>query len=175
MNKKLIISLCLLAGASVCGAVYMGTSDSDKVQKEVTEYRGKTTDDIQQTAETDTNDRQTIEKLYHTMYRYMLAKDIAGLSDMLTDDFVLIHMTGLHQPKEEYLRCIRDGELNYFTEETDYVYIDLHGDKAVLTGQSRVNAAVFGGRRHTWPLQLVIDMKKQDGKWMMISAQASTY
>lgn len=178
MTKKMIISLCLLAGISVCGAAYMGSCGSISMKNQGTDISSKVPDSSKQSAEaieSNRNDRQVLERLYHTMYQYMLAKDIDRLSDMLTAEFVLVHMTGLNQPKEEYLRCIRDGQLNYFTEETERVYIDLYGDNAVITGQSRVNAAVFGGGKHTWPLQLVIELKKQDGKWMMTGAKASTY
>ncbi|MGE4588852.1 MAG: nuclear transport factor 2 family protein [Acidaminococcaceae bacterium] len=148
---------------------------SSNMQSQMDDIHSKATNIVPQNVENNEYDRQMIEKFYHTMYSYMLAKDVDNLAKMMTDDFALIHMTGLRQPKQEYLRCISDGELNYFTEETDHVHVDLNGDKAVLIGQSRVNAAVFGGGRHTWPLQLVIDMKKQDGKWLMTGAKASTY
>ena len=178
MKKKIIISLCLLAGISVYGATQMRSIDLGSIKDSVKDTDRKTSDNMQkrnEAAENSKDERKELEELYHTMYRYMLAKDVKRLSAMLTDDFVLIHMTGMRQPKLEYLRCISEGELHYFTEETDHIYIDIHGDEAVMTGQSRVNAAVFGGSRHTWPLQLVIDMKKQDGKWMMTDTKASTY
>lgn len=121
-------------------------------------------------------DEKAIRAVYDAMYEDELSRNIDHLSGLLTDDYVLIHMTGMHQSKEEYLRCVRDGELHYFTAETEHVLIEMQGeDRAVLTGQSRVNAAVFGGGRHTWPLQLVITMVKQNGRWLMDEAVASTY
>lgn len=181
MKKKFWVSLCLLAGVSVCGAIaaYVGSTGLCGIQKQATYDADKTVGENKETMKADNNraqdDKKAIEGVYHAMYQYELTKDVGSLSGILSEDYVLIHMTGLHQSKSEYLRCIRDGELNYFTEETDHVSIDLQGDTAVLTGQSRVNAAVFGGSRHIWPLQLVITMKKQNGKWMMTDAKASTY
>lgn len=46
---------------------------------------------------------------------------------------------------------------------------------ATLTGRSRVTAAVFGGGRHTWPLQLRFQLVKRDGQWLFTEARASTY
>ena len=48
------------------------------------------------------------------------------------------------------------------------------GNNAVIIGQSRVNAAVFGGGRHTWRLELDIDLIDKDGQWLMTEARAST-
>ena len=121
------------------------------------------------------SDEQKLKTLYREMWQALLAKDIATLDKIHSDDFVLVHMTRLNQPKEEYLRCVRDGELNYFTEDTENIFIELNGDKAKMTGQSKVNAAVFGGGRHTWRLQLAFDVKKISGKWIFIYAKASTY
>lgn len=177
MKKKSIISLCFVVGLSVCGTAYMvsGGLSGTKMQAA---YDGETAGGSQ-TMNAENNgeqdDRQAIEAVYHAMYQYEITKDVEHLSGILSEDYVLIHMTGLQQPKEEYLRCVRDGELNYFTEETDHISIDLQGGKAVLTGQSRVNAAVFGGSRRTWPLQLVISMEKKKGRWLMTGAKASTY
>ncbi|MBQ4392207.1 MAG: hypothetical protein II826_03745 [Prevotella sp.] len=40
---------------------------------------------------------------------------------------------------------------------------------------NRVHAAVFGGGRHTWRLQLYFSLVKEDGKWRFTTARASTY
>lgn len=77
--------------------------------------------------------------------------------------FVLIHMTGMHQSKREYIRAIMDGTLNYYSEETDSIDVSVSGDTAVMTGHSKVAAAVFGGGRHTWRLALKFTQRK----WMM--------
>ena len=51
----------------------------------------------------------------------------------------------------------------------------VHADDFVLTGRSRVTAAVFGGGRHTWHLQLTFQLVKRNGQWMFTNARASTY
>ena len=105
----------------------------------------------------------------------MINKDISRLSEFLDDSFVLIHMTGMKQNKQEYLKAIADGTLNYYSEETENINVSVDGNNAVIIGQSRVNAAVFGGGRHTWRLELDIDLIDKDGQWLMTEARASTY
>lgn len=120
-------------------------------------------------------DEQQLKNLYHEMWRALLDKDIATLDKIHADNFVLTHMTGMNHPKSEYLSCVRDGDLNYFSEGTENIFIEVNGNKAKLTGQSKVNAVVFGGSRHTWRLQLAFDVEKISGKWILIYAKASTY
>ena len=122
------------------------------------------------------NDKQRIEQLYHDMYSAMLKKDEAEHDRVHDESFVLIHMTGMHQDKSTYIRAIMEGTLNYYSEKTDSLDIKINEDNtAVLTGRSLVNAAVFGGGKHTWRLQLRFDLKKVGDEWKLAKAQASTY
>ena len=121
------------------------------------------------------DDKQQIEQLYKQQYRAMIAKDIAALDSILDDSSVLVHITGTHQPKKDYLREIKNGTLNYYSVEDDEISITVNGDKAEMTGKSRVNAAVYGGGRHTWKLQIKSKLIKKDGRWSFIEQRASTY
>lgn len=114
---------------------------------------------------------QTLEEFYREMWRCLISKNIPRLDEMHADGFTLTHMTGMVQSKSEYLRAIQNGDLNYFSEETD----EIQSSSEKLIGRSRVNAAVFGGGRHTWRLQLYFNVENQNGKWILKSAVASTY
>ena len=120
-------------------------------------------------------DKEQIGTLYREMYAAMVAKDTATLNRVHADDFVLTHMTGMHQSKQEYIRAIAEGTLNYYSAEHEQMDIKIDGNHATLTGRSRVNAAVFGGGRHTWRLQLSFQLEKRNSQWMFTNAKASTY
>jgi uncharacterized protein (TIGR02246 family) len=121
------------------------------------------------------DDKQLIEQLYQQMYRAMVDKDIATLDSLHADEFVLTHMTGMRQSKQQYLQAIANGTLNYYSATHEQMDISINGDKATLTGRSRVTAAVFGGSRHTWSLQLTFGLVKRDNRWQLVSSQATTY
>lgn len=123
----------------------------------------------------DMTDKEQIARLYEDMLRYMIAKDTVSLGTLLSDDSVLVHMTGHRQPKAEYLREIASGVLNYYSAQTDSVEVTVDGDKARLIGRSRVNAAVYGGGRHTWPLQMDSNLERIGGQWKITWTKASTY
>ena len=121
------------------------------------------------------DDRQLITELYRRMYRAMVEKDTAVLDEVHDDSFVLIHMTGMRQSKQQYINAIADGTLNYYDAVHDEIDITISGGTAVLTGKSRVTAAVFGGGRHTWRLLLNFRLAKNNGQWKFTESKASTY
>ena len=120
-------------------------------------------------------DQEAIENCYEKMYQGMLDKERELLSEVLHDSFVLIHMTGMRQPKEAFIRAVVDGTLNYYTASHQRMDVDIAGDNAVLVGKTLVNAAVFGGRQHTWRLQQDLKLVKENGTWKITEARASTY
>lgn len=121
------------------------------------------------------SDREEIEKLYEDMYRAMINKDRAELERVHDAGFVLVHMSGMQQDKKVYIESIMNGTLNYYSARTQNIDIQIDGETATMTGQSLVNAAVFGGGRHTWRLQLTFELVKRDGEWRLVKAQAATY
>ena len=121
------------------------------------------------------SDKDKIIQLYKEMYTAMINKDRAELERVHDDSFVLVHMTGMRQPKDVYINSIMDGTLNYYSASHEDMQVEVNGDTAVLTGRSRVNAAVFGGGKHTWRLQLRFQLVKKDSKWYFTLASASTY
>ncbi len=120
-------------------------------------------------------DEQQIIRLYGQMYSAMISKDRAVLERVHDDSFVLVHMTGMRQQKSVYIDSIMDGTLNYYSAQYEDMQVSVSGDTAALTGKSKVDAAVFGGGRHTWRLQLMFELVNKGGEWIFTLAQASTY
>ena len=120
-------------------------------------------------------DKEQIIQLYKEMYNAMVNKDKPLLERVHDDSFVLVHMTGMRQPKEVYISSIMDGTLNYYSAEHEDMQVEINGDTAVLIGRSRVTAAVFGGGKHTWRLQLRFQLVKKNNDWRFALASASTY
>lgn len=121
------------------------------------------------------SDAQQIEQLYHEMYEAMITKNEEELNRVHDDSFLLIHMTGMKQDKQSYIRAIMDGTLNYFSAETKGLDISVDGNQATLIGHSHVTAAVFGGGKHTWQLEFRFHLKKNEDGWKFTKARASTY
>ena len=121
------------------------------------------------------SEQETLAERYRAMYRGMLQKDAALLREVLDDSFILVHMTGMRQSKQQYIAAILNGTLNYYSEQTEAVDVTIQGDTARLVGKSKVSAAVFSGGRYTWRLQLAMNAVKRDEHWYFTGAEASTY
>ena len=121
------------------------------------------------------SDKEQAEACYRQLYRGMVEKDRGLLSEVLDDTFVLVHMTGMRQSKEAFIRAVENGTLNYYSADHQRMDTEVHGDTAELVGRSVVNAAVFGGGRNTWHLQLRLKLIQTGGAWKVSEAKASTY
>ena len=120
-------------------------------------------------------DKEQIIQLYKEMYTAMVNKDRAELERVHDDSFVLVHMTGMRQPKEVYISSIMDGTLNYYRCEHEHEPVVINGEKATMKGDTKVEAAVYGGSGHVWRLRLDCTFVRREGGWKMTKSVASTY
>jgi hypothetical protein len=51
----------------------------------------------------------------------------------------------------------------------------MDGNTASLRGDTRMEAAVYGGGKHVWPLRLDCEFIRKEGVWKMTKAVASVY
>ena len=121
------------------------------------------------------SDEEKIVRLYKEMYSAMINKNKTELERIHDDSFVLFHMTGMKQSKSEYISAILGGTLNYYSAVHDDIEVAISGDTRRMTGKSKVTAAVFGGGKHTWRLQLDFELIQKNGEWYFTLARASTY
>ena len=121
------------------------------------------------------DEKEKIENCYRQMYSGMIAKDRNLLFEVLDDSFVLVHMTGMQQTKTEFIRAVEDGTLNYYSAKHQQMEVEIQGEQADMIGRSLVSAAVFGGGKHTWRLQLKLQLVRKADVWKITEARASTY
>lgn len=77
-------------------------------------------------------------------------------------DYYLLHGVGQGGMDNLHGRFLDNGMLDFLVNERE-------------AGRSRVTAAVFGGGRHIWPLQLRFKLVKRDGRWQFTESRASTF
>ena len=121
------------------------------------------------------DDVERIRSLYREYWRCMIAKDADGLRGMMTDDYTLLHMTGVKQSAETFLKGLLDGTFNYYSAEHDSIEVTVAGDHACMIGKSRVQAAVYGGEKHIWRLRGDFTLRTENERWKFSSSSASTY
>lgn len=120
-------------------------------------------------------DIESIREMYREYWRCMIAKDADGLRGLMAKDYYLLHMTGVKQSAEVFLKGLLDGTFNYYSADHDSIEVTVDGDRAEMTGKSRVSAAVYGGGRSNWRLRGDFTLRKEDERWKFTSSKASTY
>ena len=121
------------------------------------------------------DEKENIREMYRKYWRCMIEKDADGLRSLMADDYYLLHMTGVKQSAEVFLKGLLDGTFNYYSAEHDSIDVTMNGNQAVMIGRSRVMAAVYGGRKNSWRLQGDFTLRKEDGNWKFTNSKASTY
>lgn len=97
----------------------------------------------------------------------IIDKDEDKLDEILSEDYVLVHMSGKRQSKREFIDEVMDGILNYYKSEIQDPTI-LHDDEnnASLVGDVTLTAKVYG-INGKWTLDTVINFRKIDGVWII--------
>lgn len=116
---------------------------------------------------------QTIEDAVAALYRAMLAHDLPALDELLAEDTVYVHSTGLAETKRAFLDGVRDGLY-------EYERIRPESQRCVVSGDMAMVYAVLDfvggarGRSHP-PTRLITTLvwTRHAGGWQMILRQAT--
>lgn len=121
------------------------------------------------------SDKELVRKLYIDLCEASINKDLIKLGEILSDDYVLVHMTGMKQTKEDYLDSVKSGELSYFESKHESIDVNVNGDDATIIGKTKTLASPFGISKSWWNLRQDLKAKKIDGKWILMYSKASSY
>ena len=121
------------------------------------------------------SDKELVRKLYIDLCEASINKDLIKLDKILSDDYVLVHMTGMKQTKEDYLESVKSGELSYFESKHESIDVNVNGDDATIIGKTKTLASPFGTSKSWWNLRQDLKAKKIDGKWILMYSKASSY
>ena len=121
------------------------------------------------------SDKELVRKLYIDLCEASINKDLIKLGEILSDDYVLVHMTGMKQTKEDYLDSVKSGELSYFESKHESIDVNVNGDDATIIEKTKTLASPFGTSKSWWNLRQYLKAKKIDGKWILMYSKASSY
>ena len=121
------------------------------------------------------SDKELARKLYIDLCEASINKDLDKLDEILSDDYVLVHMTGMKQSKEDYIESVKNGELSYFETKHESIIVTINGNEATILGKTKTLASPFGSSKSWWNLRQDLKAKKINGKWILTYSKASTY
>ena len=120
-------------------------------------------------------DKEIIKNLYIELCDASINKDLNKLDEILADDYILVHMTGMNQTKEDYINSVKNGELKYYESIHEDIEITIKDNKANVVGKTITLASPFRMHKSWWRLRQNLELEKIDGKWIIKHSKASTY
>ena len=98
----------------------------------------------------------------------MTDKDIDTMREIVSEDMVFVHMSGMRQTREEYFADVADGSLTYYTIGMADPVIEIDGDQAIVTYTSILNANAYGARG-TFRMKGSHHYENRDGAWIAVN------
>jgi ketosteroid isomerase-like protein len=122
------------------------------------------------------NDEATIveiRRLEDTRCRALNEQDHAGLGDLIDDDLVHVHTTGIVEDKAAYLAGVRD-RLEFRDVEREDLTVRAYGDVAVATGRLHQTVRVRATQREmNMKIMTTQVWVRRDGAWRQTSFHAT--
>lgn len=118
-------------------------------------------------------DKQKILAVSILMNDAMVKKDIETLYKILDDDYILVHMTGYRQSKQEWLEQIENEEMKYYKTMPHKTIIKIDGNTAVFISDTKVDARIYGFR-NTWGMKTEMNLVKRGDSWYPVITIATS-
>ena len=106
----------------------------------------------------------------------MVKADRAALDKVLADDLTYTHTTALFQTKEEFIKSVTSGTIDYVSivpSETDWK-VRVEGQVAFVNGVAAINV-VDKGTDLKIKVRFSTVHRNQGGRWLLASWQATRF
>ncbi len=153
-------------------AVYMEEIQSREVNEEMKEYDFSVFPNVTITGVEISSLNETELAILYAQARYcqaMTDADIDAMQELVAEDMIYTHMSGMRQTREEYFADIADGSLRYFTIGIADPVIQADGEKGSITYTSVLNADAYGARG-TYRMNGTHYYELRDGSWIAVNS-----
>lgn len=118
-------------------------------------------------------DKQKILAIYQRIDDAMVNKDTETLDNILDNDYILVHMSGYRQSKQEWLEQIENEEMRYFKTMPQKTTITIDSNTVILICDTKIDARIYGFRK-TWSMSLKMRFEKRGSNWYPVNAVATS-
>jgi Domain of unknown function (DUF4440) len=119
-------------------------------------------------------DETQILSVARQLTQLMIERNTAAIAKIVDENFILTHITGYVQPKEEWFAEIERESMKYYSAKEVKHEIKVNGNKAEFMNQNLLDARIWGSR-NTWRLQQKMTLEKRSGKWIILKSAASVF
>ena len=113
-------------------------------------------------------DEEIVSQLYIDLWDASIGKNNEKLNEILSEDYILVHMTGMKQTKIEYINSVLKEELKYYDAIHEEINIKIDNERAYIIGKTKTLASPFSTSKSWWNLRQDLELKKINGKWLKL-------
>lgn len=114
-----------------------------------------------------TKKESEVLKLSEAKFQYQLSKNWDALSDLFDDNIIIQHSRGNIQPKTEYFKNLRDGDLIYNKIDVYEKSVKIYGKTALVTGKVKFNIT-FLKQLADFDFMFTEAYSYDNGKWKLV-------
>ena len=118
-------------------------------------------------SQTFNNQEKELLNCFKNFIQAIISKDKTVMQNFLDSSFVLVHMSGNEEPKNQFISDVMGGVLNYFHSKIINPKITINNDSAEMNVDVNLDAKVYGMKRN-WTLHSKNIFQKKNGKWYFI-------
>lgn len=173
MKKLLYVAVIILniAGLAACSQAEKGSqmnqSESLAKQTASTEKGVEQRKIESNTTDLPMEDQEAIISRYEELQQALIDQNIPKLKQLLPDDYIAVHITGRRQTKEEWLKDIENGDMQYFHFTDVHYSFSQEGNHVQLGIRQRITANIYGSEG-TWSIPGTRVFEKRDGEWQIV-------
>ncbi len=180
MNRAFSILLVMVTLYILCGFDYAGTGDipagtlqNSEMEAEQMYYDFSVFSNVEISG---TNISSLHDEELAVLYRQaqycqaMTDADTETMREIVSEDMIFTHMSGMQQTREQYFADITAGRLKYYTIGIENPRISVNQDKAEITFTSVLNANAYGARG-TFRMKGTQFFEKRDGAWTAVNGR----
>ena len=97
----------------------------------------------------------------------IIRKDKQGMEAYLDPSFVLVHMSGNEEPKNQFISDVLGGVLNYYHSKIIEPKIKINNNQAEMMVDVNLDAKVYG-MKGNWTLHSRNIFQKKNGQWYFV-------
>ena len=113
---------------------------------------------------------EQIKKMEQDRAAAVVKADVATLSSLTSDDYILINANGQISDKATTMNNIKTGVIKLTSNEVSDMKVRVYGDTAVVMGKSTAKGTM-GGRELKGPVMFTRVYVKKNGKWQSVAFQ----
>jgi ketosteroid isomerase-like protein len=115
---------------------------------------------------------EEIHEVEDRRYDAMIRGNADALANTLADEFVYHQANGKINDKPGYVKQMQSGTVKIFSAERYDVKVNVYGNIATATGDTRLDLEI-GGERRKADLRYLNVWVKRDGRWQLAARQSA--